>query len=805
MTRAAAGPASTDAYSQFGNSQYGKSEYGNSQFGNGQDDNSQYGHSQLGNGPFESGQLEVVTKRTTTARPSDTIAATVTLTVLSIVTAIGFCRVFDGWEFLGPMLFVVVGVHLFSLVLRLLNAPGYIAIPAAVVMLFLLIAWKYYPSTLSGPFPSSTTWQFISADLRLAREQFPSATAPVAAVGGFVVAASTAAGVAALLADAFAFRAYGRAEATVPTAVLFVFGAALGIDNHRVALTAAWLAAALAVIAVLRLTHSHSEHAWIGRPSRVLLSVVPLAALLAGSAALGGALIGPALPGAGAKGLVDTHDKNNVTQVLSPLVDIRSRLINLSDVELFTVAASEPHYWRATGLSQFDGTIWGIPQGTGGGNFPALPPLAGSRVVNETIHILGLGGPLVPAAFSPTSISGGNAFYVPDTATLVEPGAGMQRGTNYEIASTVLDLTPEQLRAATSNSPPSAIELDLPSDFPTSVSDTAQQVTATGQTVYDKMLALQQWFRTNFTYDLNIQRGHGDNALENFLRVKRGYCEQFSAAFAAMARSLGIPARVAVGFTYGDLGADGKYHVFGRNAHAWPEIWFDKIGWVSFEPTPGRGEPGTQAYTDVPAAQAATDASPAPALPATPSVVAPTSTVAGVSNSTTTTTAVPVPATPRPASVAPVAAKGDSGISTSTIVILTLLFAAAIWAVVLPRIVRAFVWRKTPASPTAQIIRSWQSAARALGMIHLAPAMGETPLEHAHRAERMTGLDRRTLRELALCATAAIYGDIGDKQTAARCALLSSTIVSGVRQRLNAGERVAARFDPRRAAQLIAR
>ena len=70
----------------------------------------------------------------------------------------------DGWEYLAPMVVVVVGVHAFSLVLRLVEAPGYIAIPAGVVVLFFLVAWKYYPSTLSGPFPTSNTWQFISAD-----------------------------------------------------------------------------------------------------------------------------------------------------------------------------------------------------------------------------------------------------------------------------------------------------------------------------------------------------------------------------------------------------------------------------------------------------------------------------------------------------------------------------------------------------------------------------------------------------------------------------------------------------------------
>jgi len=742
--------------------------------------------------------------QTAKSRPTETIAATLVLMSLSIITAIGFCRVFAGWEFLGPMVFVVVGVHLVCLALRLLNTPGYVAIPAGLLVLFVLIAWKYYPDTLSGPLPTSETWRLISADLRLAREQFPSATAPVAAVGGFVVAATTAAGVAALLSDAFAFRAYGRAEAAVPTAVLFVFASALGIDNHRVILTSLWLAAALAVIAVLRLTHSQTENTWIGRPGRVLFSVLPLAAALAGTAALSGALIGPALPGAGEKGLVDTHDKDNVTQVISPLVDLRSKLINLSDVELFTVAASEPHYWRVSGLTQFDGTSWDIPDGSPAGNFPRNTPKAGSRTLNQQVKISGLGGNYLPAAYSPESVVGGNTFYVPDTATIIEPG-NVRRNSNYQIVSNVLDLTPAQLRTASSIEPPDSIELDLPSDFPGAVRQTAEEITAAAPTVYDKAIALENWFRTNFIYDLNIQRGHSDDALQNFLRVKRGYCEQFSAAFAAMARSVGIPARVAVGFTYGDLLADGKYHVYGRNAHAWPEVWFDRIGWVSFEPTPGRGEPGTQAYTGVPPAQddsgGTTDSETTETVP---NVVASTTTVPGNSVVTTTTIAEPKPGAAAPIGVQP-PTSGDSGMSTSTKVVLLILLGAGLWALLLPRIMRMIVWRHPPTSPTEQIEQSWQSAARALGVLNLAPAMGETPLEHAHRAERMTGLDRRTLRELAACATAAIYGGVGDKQTAARCALLATTIVTGVKQRLNGGERFAARFNPRRAGQLIPR
>src|SRR5260370_38570285 len=103
-----------------------------------------------------------------------------------------------------------------------------------------------------------------------------------------------------------------------------------------------------------------------------------------------------------------------------------------------------------------------------------------------------------------------------------------------------------------------------------------------------------------------------------------------------MARLLGLPTRVAVGFTQGTIGSDGKLHVLDLNAHAWPEVYFAGIGWLAFEPTPQRGEPGAQIYTGVPPQQASdTGDTTATTLPNTP----PTISRAGSS---------PTPAPPRP-------------------------------------------------------------------------------------------------------------------------------------------------------------
>ncbi len=134
------------------------------------------------------------------------------------------------------------------------------------------------------------------------------------------------------------------------------------------------------------------------------------------------------------------------------------------------------------------------------------------------------------------------------------------------------------------------------------VDELAGTIVAGQTSAYDQMLALQAHFQ-QYDYSLELGPRQGD-PIEQFLAERVGFCQQFSGTFALMARSLGVPARVAVGFTWGDpvSGEANTYRVTGRHTHAWPEVYFQDLGWVAFEPTPGRGAPDTP-YTGLDARQ----------------------------------------------------------------------------------------------------------------------------------------------------------------------------------------------------------
>ena len=163
-------------------------------------------------------------------------------------------------------------------------------------------------------------------------------------------------------------------------------------------------------------------------------------------------------------------------------------------------------------------------------------------------------------------------------------------GTTYSMTVEIPTLTADDLKAA-GGELPAGLEpyLTVPQTAHTDdIRALAKQITADASGTYEQALALQTYFRdmSRFVYDIRVAPARTDDAVWDFLTTRHGYCVQFATSMAVMARSLGIPARLGVGFLPGVADANGIYTVTGRLSHTWPELYFPSVGWVRFEPTP---------------------------------------------------------------------------------------------------------------------------------------------------------------------------------------------------------------------------
>jgi hypothetical protein len=264
-----------------------------------------------------------------------------------------------------------------------------------------------------------------------------------------------------------------------------------------------------------------------------------------------------------------------------------------------------------------------------------------------------------------------------------------------------------------------------------------------------------------------------------------------------MARAIGLPSRVAVGFTPGDIDTANPtlFHVLGKHAHAWPEVYLTGYGWVPFEPTPGRGAPNA-AYTgvseqqDSPPLTAAPNAStsttitdPEPIPGATGSAGAPPEELAGGGSTSTT-----VPAPERSSG------NGWAGWLLYTVAAIVLVY---VGAVMLGRRAWRSLRRRRAASARAQIDVAWREAVESLGILGVSSRSAETPLEFADRARQRTRLEA-PFHELASLATEARYsGDsvTDDDVVAARQG--SVVVLERVREQTSLPQRLGYELSPR--------
>ncbi len=200
-------------------------------------------------------------------------------------------------------------------------------------------------------------------------------------------------------------------------------------------------------------------------------------------------------------------------------------------------------------------------------------------------------------------------------------------GLEYDVVSTVPDPDREELEAATAGVDSSGDDtLTVPEGLDAAVPALADSITAGADTDGQKALAIQSYLRSpEFTYSLDAPDSAGMDAISAFLLDNRaGYCIHFAAGMITLARLEGIPARMAIGFTPGEKDGD-EWIVTTHNMHSWPELYFEGLGWVPFEPTKSIVGPPEYTNPDVgegPAASPSPSPSPTSVPSAPPSVSA---------------------------------------------------------------------------------------------------------------------------------------------------------------------------------------
>ena len=482
---------------------------------------------------------------------------------------------------------------------RSMGVPTWIAtLIASVVWLGLLILFFAPEASFALVLPTFDTPGAFADLTREGLQSIAEQGTPADADIGIRFILAVGAGAFALLLDAIAVAGRMPAFVGVPTVAIALVPGFVNGEINLVGMAlcgAAFLMVLWSDTRVRRLSTSRSG------------GVLGIGAL----AVVGSLVFAAAAPGYNGESLLPSSGGAVFGRGLNPLVDLGKDLRRPGGAQLFsyTTTTDSSLYFRVLTLDEFNGTRWTVGDDRVREpnepdtmmDVPGLTDDILTEPATTTVQVDNMESPRLPVPFPSVRVVGATGRWMWDLEGLtLSSRLANTSGQSYIAESVLIQPTREQLIAAQPEVPPNIGEfLELPSDVPPILTETLAEITADTDNAYDTAFAIQQYLRsTAFVYSLEAPvddgyDGDGFDVIATFLEKKSGYCIHFASAMTILARMADIPARLSMGYQAGDrvVGAENRltYSVATDDGHAWPELYFSGVGWVPFEPTPGRG------------------------------------------------------------------------------------------------------------------------------------------------------------------------------------------------------------------------
>jgi transglutaminase-like putative cysteine protease len=512
---------------------------------------------------------------------------------------------------------------------RLLQALGCLITYLAALLIYLNLAFASSWS-VAGLVPTGTSvshlWSLAGQGLD-ARSQTP----PVPGGMGVVLLAAGGVGLIAAATDLLAVRLRSPGAAGLPLLAIYVVPITTSARRTGIGAALVFCLCMIGFLALLAVEGRERLRAW-GRvvsvwdtPGSEPADGVDTRGLAAsgrriGLAAACFALIIPlVVPGVSLHDLLQSHSTNvgpgvqpgGLITLPNPLVQMRDQLTASSQQTVLTyhtTAADPPEQYLQVYVLNYDAAAgaWTlVPPGSAEtpvgskalrpdpGLAPSTPAAHPTTDVTFSSSVTGGYGSrlaFLAMPYAPATIRVSDGTWQEDNATLmVWTGGTSLAGLNYTVTSTEATPGSSQLDQTPSYPPSVANYRSFAAGPGGDLAKLADQIIAGAKTPYQKALKLQSYFTSGaFTYNVDVNLPNSIAGLTKFLfTTKTGMCQQFAFAMAALARLVGIPSRIAVGYTAGSPAGKGTWKVTTGDAHAWPELYFAGVGWLRFEPTPG--------------------------------------------------------------------------------------------------------------------------------------------------------------------------------------------------------------------------